>query len=131
MNVACNLFRKMKKILIVEDDSFLAHAYNAKLTKAGYEIRIARNGVEALEVIEGFAPNLVLLDLVMPIMDGFEVLQNLKEKDLLKTAPVVVASNLGQDEDIKKAMSLGATDFIVKSNLSLAELIVKIESFLK
>lgn len=119
----------MKNILIVEDDSFLAHAYTAKLSKSGFNMKLAKDGVEAMEILDAgeFKPELILLDLVMPRMDGFDVLNKLKENGKIDTIPVVVASNLGQEEDIKKAMDLGAKDFIVKSNFSLQELIGKIE----
>lgn len=121
----------MKKILIAEDDKFLASAYRVKLTKAGFEVKIASDGNEALEILKTFTPDLILLDLMMPIKDGFATLQDLKANDLWKNIPVIVASNLGQKEDMDKSRLLGATDFIVKSDLSLDALIEKINKLLE
>src|SRR5437867_1207790 len=107
----------MKKILVVDDDKFLGNAYRAKLTKAGYEIQLAKDGEEALDALKTFMPDLIILDLVMPVKDGFTTLEELKKNDQYKTIPVIVASNLGQKEDFDRAMKLGAVDFIIKSDL--------------
>lgn len=115
-----------KKILVAEDDKFLAQAYRVKLTKAGFQIEIAINGEETLKILKTFQPDLILLDLVMPIMDGFTVLEELIR--LKNKTPVIVASNLGQEEDIKKAKALNVRDYIIKSNLSLDDLVKKINS---
>lgn len=120
----------MKKILIVEDDRFLANAYRVKLTKAGFEIAMATDGQEAIDALQSFIPDLILLDLVMPKKDGFAVLAELKANAKWKTIPVIVASNLGQREDIDRGMSLGATDYIVKSDIGLDDLINKINALL-
>ncbi len=120
----------MPKILIAEDDKFLANAYRVKLTKTGFEVKIAMDGEEALTILKGFTPDLILLDLVMPKKDGFTTLRELKAAPHLKGIPVLVASNLGQKEDLDKAMSLGAKDYVVKSDLSLEALIKKIQSLL-
>lgn len=120
----------MKKILVAEDDTFLASAYRVKLTKAGFEAVIARDGNEALEAIKKELPDCILLDLVMPVKDGFTVLEELKNNERTKHIPVIVASNLGQKEDMDRAMKLGATEFIVKSNMSLEELMKKITALL-
>lgn len=116
----------MKKVLVVEDDTFLLKAYKAKLTKAGFELQVATNGEEALNVLKTFLPDVILLDLVMPKLDGFETLERIKKDEKLKSIPVIVASNLGQKEDIDRGMKLGANDYIVKSNVELDELIKKI-----
>lgn len=120
----------MKKILIAEDDKFLASAYRLKLTKAGFEVEIVSDGTELLKVLEKFLPDLILLDLVMPVMDGFAVLENLRSNPKFKSIPILVASNLGQKEDIDRATNLGATDFVVKSDMSLDMLIEKINKFI-
>src|SRR5579859_1648359 len=120
----------MKKILIAEDDKFLASAYRVKLSKAGFEVQIASDGNEAIELLKTFTPDLILLDLIMPVKDGFSTLQDLKANDMWKNIPVIVASNLGQKEDMDKSKQLGATDFIVKSDLSLDDLITKINTLL-
>ncbi|SRR5258708_721253 len=120
----------MKKILVAEDDKFLASAYRVKLTKAGFDVQIAGDGNEALTILKTFIPDLILLDLMMPIKDGFATLQELKANDAWKNIPVIVASNLGQKEDMDKSKELGATDFIIKSDLSLESLIEKINTII-
>jgi len=117
----------MKKIIIAEDDNFLANAYRFKLTKSGYEIKITGDGVETLAALHAQKPDLLILDLVMPKKDGFMVLGEMKKDPNLAHLPVIVASNLMQKEDIDKAMALGATDYVVKSDLSLNQLIEKIK----
>lgn len=119
------------KILIAEDDNYLVNAYRVKLTKAGYEIKIALDGNEALMALESFAPDLIVLDLVMPKKDGFATLEEIKKNDKWKNIPIIIASNLGQKEDIDRGMKLGATDFIVKSEMSLNDLIAKINKIAK
>lgn len=119
-----------KKILIAEDDKFLSNAYRVKLTKAGFEVKVVGDGQEALDSLQAFIPDLILLDLVMPIKDGFATLEAIKADEKLKTIPVIVASNLGQKEDCDKAFRLGAKDFVVKSDLSLDTLIQKIHSLI-
>lgn len=112
-----------KQILVVEDEKPLARALQVKLTKAGFACQTAVNGEEALAVIAKETFDLVLLDLLMPGMDGWDFLENLS-KGATKT-PVIVISNLNQSEDIQRAMDLGATDFMVKSDVSLAEIVEK------
>jgi len=120
----------MKKILVAEDDKFLASAYRVKLTKAGFDVTITTDGDEALAAMRKDTPDCIVLDLVMPVKDGFSVLEELRKDEKTKHTPVIVASNLGQKEDTDKAMKLGATAFVVKSNLSLNELIAKINSLI-
>ncbi len=121
----------MAKILVAEDDKFLANAYRVKLNKAGYEIKIVSDGQEAIDSLETFTPDVILLDLIMPIKDGFVVLEELKKNDKWKNIPVIVASNLGQKEDIDKSMALGAIDYIVKSQMPINDVLVKINNVLK
>jgi len=121
----------MKKILIVEDDTYLANAYRVKLSKAGFEVKNAFDGEEALSMLQTFAPDLILLDIVMPKKDGFTTLAEIKVNEQWKNIPVIVASNLGQKEDIDKGMALGATDYIVKSQIPIADVLVKINNILK
>jgi len=118
----------MKKILIAEDDKFLASAYKLKLTKAGFEVMLASDGNEMLLMLKSFVPDLILLDLVMPVMDGFTTLGEIKLNEQYKKIPILVASNLGQKEDIDRAMELGASGFVVKSDMSLDDLINKINT---
>lgn len=121
----------MAKILIVEDDKFLANAYRLKFTKSGFTVKLAMDGNEALKELETSSPDLIILDLIMPNKDGFSVLEDLKNSTKWKTIPVIVATNLEQKEDIDKAKSLGAIDYIVKSNTTIEEIINKVKSQLK
>jgi len=120
----------MKKILVAEDDKFLGNAYRAKLTKAGFEVQIARDGQEAMDIVRTYLPDIILLDLVMPVKDGFTALAELKNDPQLKNIPVLIASNLGQKEDTDRGMKLGASDYFIKSDLSLNTIIEKINSLI-
>jgi len=120
----------MKKILVAEDDEFLRNAYRVKLMKEGFDVRLATDGREAIILIQSFHPDLLILDLMMPIFDGFTVLQKIKTIPEVANIPVIVASNLGQNEDIEKAKQLGATDFVIKSDLHIKDLIVKIKQII-
>lgn len=120
----------MAKVLVVEDDKFLTSAYKAKLTKSGFEVQVASDGEEALQALQAFSPDIILLDLVMPRKDGFATLPEIRAKENFKTTPIIVTSNLGQKEDVDKAMSLGASDYIIKSDLSMDALVTKINDTL-
>lgn len=117
-----------KKILIVEDERPLAHALEMKFRNQGYETQIVMNGVEALAAVKVGGFGLVLLDLIMPVMDGFAVLAELKNQGNI--IPVIVLSNLGQDEDRIKSKELGAIDYFVKSNTPIAEIVTRVKSIL-
>jgi two-component system alkaline phosphatase synthesis response regulator PhoP len=121
----------MKKILLTEDDAFLIKVLGAKLAKAGYEVKTATNGEEALELLKQFNPDLILMDLVMPKKDGFDTLKEIKSNDSLKKIPVIITTNLGQLDDKDRAMKLGAADYLVKSDSSLNAVIEKIKDYLK
>jgi len=120
----------MKKIIIAEDDKFLGQAYRLKLTNSGFSVLVVNDGQQLLDQIEEFAPDLIILDLVMPVLDGFSALEKIKSNPLLKNLPVIIASNLGQKEDIDRTKALGVADFVVKSDLSLTELVDKINKLL-
>lgn len=121
----------MLHILVVEDDQFLSAAYKLKLEKEEFIVSLAQDGQEALDMLQTLTPDLILLDLVMPIKDGFAVLSDLKESEKLRDIPVIIASNLGQDEEIKRGIAMGAVDYIVKSNTTLEEIIQKVNFVLK
>lgn len=109
------------KILLVEDDKPIATALKLKLEDSGYDVVYAEDGAIALDSLKDETFNLILLDLIMPNVDGFEVLEKMKEQNI--TTPVIILSNLGQDEDIKKAKELGAEDYFIKTDIDLKELI--------
>lgn len=121
---------KKARILLCEDDEFIRKSYAARLKAEGYEPILAINGEEASQKIVSEKPDLVLLDIMMPVKDGFTVLKEAKENGEIKDIPIVVFSNLGQETDIQEAMSLGAVDYLTKSNLTMKEMIAKIEEHL-
>lgn len=116
----------MIKVLVAEDDKFLASAYRVKLTKSGFDVKIAGDGEDALSEMKANTPQAVILDLVMPRRDGYSVLAEIKKNPAWNSIPVIVASNLGQPEDIVKATKLGADDYIIKTDLSMKTLVEKI-----
>lgn len=119
------------KVLVAEDDKFLSKVYQTKLSKAGFEIQMAQDGEEALQALRSFVPDVILLDLMMPKKDGFQVLQAINADEKLKSIPVIVTSNLGQPEDKKKAMDLGAKSYIIKSDTPIQEIITKLQALAK
>ena len=118
------------KVLIIEDDRFLSKIYASKLSHEGIEADFALDGAEGLKKMKVSKPKLILLDLIMPKKDGFAVLEEMQSDASLKHIPVIVLSNLGQDEDILRAKKLGAKDFLVKSDSSMHEVLGKIKSYL-
>ena len=119
------------KILIAEDDQFILKAMTTKLTKEGYEVKIAADGVQLMDILKSYLPDLIILDLLMPKKDGFEVLKEVKADPKLKNIPILIASNLGQSSDIQQVLNLGATDYIIKSEFTLESLVQKIKNILK
>ena len=120
-----------KTVLVVEDDNFLIKAYEAHLAKAGFHVRTALDGVEAVESLKKVMPDIILLDLVMPRMDGFDVLEEMQKKSEWKKIPIVVLSNLGQESDRDRSLKLGAVEYIVKSDFSLQQTVDLISKHLK
>jgi DNA-binding response OmpR family regulator len=118
------------KILLAEDDKFIARAYKDGLEQAGFMVTAVADGEEAMKSVAKEIPDIILLDLIMPIKNGFEVLADLKLDPKLKKVPVLVLSNLGQDSDFLKAKQLGAVDYMVKSNFSMKEVIAKVKMHL-
>lgn len=113
-------------ILLVEDDMFLRNLLTARLGREGFRVESATDGIEALEKIRALRPNLVLLDLILPRKNGFEVLQEIADDPQLASIPVIIISNLGQESDVARGRALGALDYYVKARLSIDELIAKI-----
>lgn len=117
------------KILLIDDDSFFRNFYATKLTESGYQVDTAMDGEEGLFKMQQQKPDLILLDLIMPKKDGFEVLTVLNTNPILKSIPVMVFSTLGQEQDTQKAQQLGAKNFINKGYIDFNELVKKIEAF--
>jgi len=120
-----------RKIMIVEDDVFVMDIYQTKLAQEGFEIIPAMNGVEAMKKLQVSVPDLMLLDIVMPYMDGLEVLKKVKADDRLKNIPVVLLTNLSQKDDIDKGLGLGANDYLIKSHFTPSEVLKKIKEYIK
>ena len=117
----------MKKILMIEDDRFLRKIYRDKLTRAGFDFIEATNGEEGLNKVISESPDLVLLDLILPRKNGFDVLIEMKRNKNTKNIPVIILSNLGQELDIKRGLGLGAQNYLVKTDISLSEVVEKIK----
>ena len=120
-----------KKILIIEDDKFLRELIVKKLVKEGYEISEAVDGEEGVKKVKEEKPDLVLLDLILPGIDGFEVLSRTKEDPALSQIPVIILSNLGQKEEVERGLGLGAIDYLIKAHFTPGEIIEKIRAILK
>lgn len=120
----------MKKILIAEDEQMAADIYKDQLTKAGYEVRLVTHGGLLLEELQTYTPDLIVLDILMPIKDGFETLEELKKHPEWSQIPTLILSNLGQDWEVRKGIELGADDYVIKSNTSLVTIKKKIEKLL-
>ena len=120
-----------KKILIIEDDKFLRELIARKLAKDEFEVSEAIDGEEGVKKIKEKKPDLILLDLILPGIDGFEVLSRMKEESTVASTPVIILSNLGQKEDIEKGLKMGAVDYLIKAHFTPGEIIEKIKNALK
>jgi DNA-binding response OmpR family regulator len=117
-----------KKIMVIEDDRFLSSLVKARLEKDGFVVIQAFDGEEAIQALKQEKPNLVILDLIMPKVTGFEVLQTISITPGFEHIPVVILSNLAQDSDIEKARQLGAREYFVKVKISIDDLIERIKT---
>ncbi len=120
-----------KIILLVEDEPTLQKTLSLALQQEGYEVKNALDGEIGLKLARETNPNLVLLDLILPKIDGFEVLDELKKDDATKDIPVIVLTNLESTQDIEKALALGATSYLVKANYDLKDVIEKVKENIK
>jgi len=120
----------MAKILIIEDDKFLRELIIQKLGKEGFEVAEAPEGEDGLVKMKEEKPDLVLLDLILPGIDGFEVLHRAKEDSELKDVPVIILSNLGQKDDVQKGVDLGAADYLIKAHFTPGEIVEKVKATL-
>lgn len=119
-----------RKILIVDDDAVIAGMYVLKFQGSDFDVSIAADGKTALERIRSDGPDAVLMDLVLPRMDGFEVLATLNKEQLPKKPKIIILSNLGQQEEIDKALALGADGYVVKARSTPSEVVAKVEQVL-
>ena len=120
----------MAKIIIVEDEQILLKALSIQLLSANFIVLTASNGEAGLDLIKKEKPDAVLLDILMPKMNGFEVLEALKKDEATKNIPVIVLSNQASEEEQKKGLSLGAADYYVKSSTDLGDLTAKVQAVL-
>lgn len=120
----------MNKILIVEDEEVLSKVLAEKFKKQKYNVRVVANGNDVLGAARNFVPNIILLDLLLPGKHGLDVLRDLKDDAEFHDIPVIILSNLDNDEDIKRGMALGAVDYFVKSQHPINEVTEKVESYI-
>ena len=111
-----------KKILLIEDDKFLLKLYSDKLNREGFEVSMAITGEEGLGKVAAEKPDLVLLDIILPKKNGFDILSEIKLNPATKNIPVIILTNLGQDSDIKTGFELGAVDYLVKTDFAITKL---------
>jgi DNA-binding response OmpR family regulator len=120
-----------KKILIIEDDNILQKALQEFLTEEGFEIFSALDGEEGIKFTKEKKPDLILLDIILPRKDGYEVLETIKSDPEVKSIPVILLTNLGSLSDVEKALELGATTYLIKADYKLEEVVKKIKETLK
>jgi len=121
----------MAKILLAEDEELLIDVLQRKLTQEGYELKVAKNGKEAIEILKsGEKFDLILLDIIMPEMGGFEVMEEIQKDENLKNIPVIVISNSGQPVELTRAKNLGAKDWIIKTQFDPQEVLEKVKTYI-
>ena len=123
--------KNTKKILLIEDDPFISDVYITNLKNSGFEVLLASDGESGLNLAKQEKFDLILLDLLLPKIDGFEILKNIKGETTLKNVPVIILTNLGEKENIEKGKRLGAVDYLVKINFTPKEVIEKLNTYLK
>lgn len=119
-----------KKVLIVEDDAFILDTVTRKFETAGYKVSPAKNAEEAKKYMLSDMPNVILLDIMLPQVNGIEFLKQIRAEESTKNIPVVVFSNLGSETEIKQAMDIGATEYLVKASFTPSEVIEKVNKLL-
>lgn len=122
----------MSKIFLIEDDAFLRKIYEKKLAEhEGWTVLTAENGEEGLQKIFTEKPDLILLDVMLPGKDGFQIITEIKQQEGLKEIPVIITTGLGQESDVKKGLDLGAVDYLTKDGTTVERIIEKVEQYLK
>lgn len=120
-----------KKILIVEDDSFLVGLYTTKFELEGFETFTAEDGEKGYKTAKEKKPDIILLDILLPKLDGFEVLKKLKKGADTKSIPVILLTNLSQKNDVQKGLDLGAVDYLIKAHFMPSEVVSKVNKYVK
>jgi len=121
----------MKSILLIEDDPFLIDIYSTKLKEEGYGVEVADDGEEALDKIKAHKPDLILLDIVLPNVNGWEILRRIKKEEDLKNLKIIILSNLAEKEEVEKGMSSGADKYLVKAHFTPTEVVKEITQILE
>lgn len=121
----------MKHILLIEDDPFLTDIYTTKFKQANFKVEVATDGEEALAKLKAKTPDLVVLDLVLPRIDGWEILSKIKANPKLKNLKVVVLSNLGRKEEVEKGLKLGATKYLIKAHYTPSQVVEEVKRCLE
>lgn len=120
-----------KNILLVEDDRYLADIYVTKLEKEGFKVDLAKDGLEALDFLQKNKPDLLILDIVIPCIDGWEILRRVRKKKEFKKLPIIIFSNLDQKREVMKGVDLGATKYMIKANFTPKEILAEVKKMLK
>lgn len=120
----------MKFILLIEDDPFLIDIYSRKFKKSGFEIKVAENSQKAFHIMEEKQPDLILLDIVLPQVDGWSILKKIKSDKSLSEVKIVVFSNLGQKEEVEKGLGLGAIKYLIKAQHTPSEVVEEVKKIL-
>lgn len=118
-------------VLLVEDDAFLANIYKTKFEMEGFKVSSSEDGESGLKDAKKKKPDIILLDILLPKMDGFAVLQELKKDDSVKKIPVILLTNLGQKDDVEKGLELGAADYLIKAHFKPSETVEKVKKVLE
>ena len=119
------------RVLLVEDDDFLRDICEIKLRKEGFDVTTSADGLDAFEKIKDIKPQLVLLDVILPGMDGFDILKQTKENIETALIPIIMLTNLGQDDEVRKGLDMGAEDYIIKAHFTVDEIVEKVRSIIK
>ena len=117
-----------KKILIVEDDAFIRDIYGVKFTNEGFDVILAENGIEAVRKLEDVTPDVILLDMIMPYMDGMEVLKKIKDNQAWKSIPIIMLTNISEKEKINQGKEFGVNEYLIKSHFTPAEVVDKVNN---
>ena len=120
-----------KKVLIVEDDPFIRDIYQVKFSQEGFEVIVVDNGIKALEKLEQVIPNIILLDIIMPYMDGMETLKNIRRNENWKKIPVIMLTNISEKEKISESEKYGVDGYLIKSYFTPSEVVDKVKNLLK
>jgi len=121
----------MRKILLVEDDEFIIDIYKQKLEQDGFSVEVAQDGEEALRKVKSIKPDLLILDIVLPNIDGWEIIKSIKKDEELKGLKIIALTNLKQKEDIKRGQSLGITGYFVKANYTPSQIVKEVKKIME